>query len=360
MNRTAASTRTSTGRRRTTLALAMSGLALAGLAASAVPASASQAPATASRAAPHAGIKSFLFTSGVARLSGGGHVWSMNVGVVGIGASFDSVILGISTPHLGGIEHHTWDGQVDSGEVSVNSAAAMTINSRSSLSPIGSLNLTFKPSSRKIETADCVTGKEIVYTGTLKGSVQLSTGLKNLRLRAAHLSFGSHNTLTEFGNCVFSPCHFISWDSASAPSAKAPFAGAIDTVVPGHFSDTAIIQRSVTIPGKNILVRDDAWTIKTKPPVFNKSANSLRVTSTSSGLVTGTATFSHGKPSGSPVGTSKTCLFQGKKYAQRDTQYLNARFKASRQFEAHSILNGLVKVQRSSVGRFDIVTLKRK
>ncbi len=355
MNRTAGSTRTSIGWCRTTLTLAVSSLALAGLSASAIPASAS-----ASQAAPQAGITSFFFTSGVARLSGGGHVWSMNLGVVGIGASFDTVALGISTPHLGGVEHHTWGGQLDSGDVSVSSAAAMTINSRSSLSPVASLKLIFKPSSRKVETADCATGKEILYTGTLKGSAQLSTGLKKLSLRAAHLSFGSHNTMTVLGNCVFSPCHFISWDSSSVPSATAPFAGAIDIVVPGHSSDTAIIQRSVTIPGKNLLVRGDEWTIKTKPPVFNKSAKSLSVTSSSSGLVTGTATFSRGKPSGSPPGTPKTCLFQGKKYAQRDTQYLNARFRSARQFEAHSILNGLVKVQRSSAGRFDIVTLKRK
>ncbi len=353
MNRTSSSARISIGRRRTTLALAMTGLALAGLAAGAIPASASPA-------APRAGIGSFFFTTGVASVSGGGHVWSLSLGMVGIGASLDTVTFGISTPHLGGIEHHTWAGQLDSGEVSLSSTAVMKINSKSQLSPIASLSVAFKPSSRKTEKADCVTGKEIVYTGTVKGSIRLNTGLKGLKLSAAHLSFGSHNTLTALGSCVFSPCHFTNWDSAAVPSANAPFAGAIDIVVPGHLSTTTMIQTSVAIPGTNGLVRGDAWSIRTKAPVFHKSTNSLSVTSSSSGLVTGTGTFSHGKPSGSPFHTPKTCLFQGKKYAQRDTQYLNASFRASRQFEAHSILNGVVKVQRSSTGRFDIVTLKRK
>jgi hypothetical protein len=351
MNRTARSARTSVGRCRTTLALAITGLALAGLATCAIPASASTA-------APRAGIGTFFFSTGVASVSGGGHVWSLNLGLVGIGPSFDTVTLGISTPHLGGVEHHTWAGQLASGDVSLSSTAVMTIKSRSSLSPIASLSLAFKPSSRKTEKADCVTGREIVYTGTFKGSARLSTGLKGLNLGAAHLSFGSHNTLTALGSCVFSPCHFTSWNSATVPSATAPFAGAIDIVVPGHFSNTTVIERSASIPGKNGLVRDDVWSIRTKAPVFNKSTKSLSVTSSSSGLVTGTATFSHGKPSGSPFHTPKTCLFQGRKYAQRDTQYLNATFSASRQFEAHSILNGVVRVQRSSTGRFDIVTLR--
>jgi len=353
MNRTVIATTILFGRHRIgRLAFAFSSLALLGLSASAL-------PAAASPAAPRAGIKSFFFTTGVAHLRGGGHVWSLNLGLVGVGA-FDTVAFSISTPHLGGIEHHTWGGQLEADEVSVSSAAKVTIDSRSNLSPVASLSLTFKPTSHKTTAADCATGKEIIYTGTFKGSVRLNTGLKGLKLNAAPVSFGTHNTLTVLGSCVFSPCHFINWDSTSGPPGSAALAGGLDIVIPGHFSDTTIIRRSVAIPGKNGLVRDDEWSIAAKAPTFNKASKSLSVTSSSSGLVTGSATFAHGKPSGPPPFTPKICLFQGKKYVQHDTQYLNASFKASRPFEAHSILNGLVKVQRSSVGRFDIVTLKRK
>jgi hypothetical protein len=205
-----------------------------------------------------------------------------------------------------------------------------------------------------------VSGKEVVYTGTLKGSVRLNTGLKGLKLSAAHFSFGSHSTLTVSHNCVSSPCHLTFWDTISGPPKAAPFADGTSIVIPGRTAVSASIQRTVTIPGKNRLGRSDVWTIPAKPPIFNKSSKSLSVTSTSSGLVTGAATLAHGKPSGPPFGTSRICFINGTKYTQTDTQYLNARYEASRPFEAHTILNGTVTVKRSGTGRFDIVTLKRK
>ncbi len=357
MNRTAGSLRAVIGRRRTSLVLASAGLALAGLAASAVPASASPA-------APRSGIGTFIFASGPGHLSGGGHSWSLAVGVeslpLGSGTALNLMELGINTPHLGGIENHTWGGQLGSGDMSVSSAAVMTISSRSSLSPVASLNLTFRPAFRTTSTRGCVTGKEIVYTGTLKGSVRLRTGLKGLTLSAAHLSFGSRNTLTVINNCVFSQCHFTFWDSTSSPGETAAFAAGTSSAVPGHSANAVIIQRAITLPGKNGLTRSDMWSITANAPVFKKSSKSLSVTSSSSGLITGAAVLSHAKPSGSPPGTSKICYLNGKKYAQTDTQYLDARYEASRPFEAHTILNGTVTVKRSGTGRFDIVTLKRK
>jgi hypothetical protein len=355
MKRTVGSVRTVIGRRRTRLVLAASGLALAGVAASIVPASASPA-------APRAGIDSFIFTAGVGHLNGGGHKWSLTIGVeaLGGGTGFNVIGFQISTPHLGGTESHTWGGQLPAGDLSASPTAVMTLNSRSSLSPVASLNLTFRPASHKTQTRDCVSGKEVVYTGTLKGSVRLNTGLKGLKLSAAHFSFGGHSTLTVSNDCVSSPCHFTFWDTISGPPKATPFASGASIVIPGRTAVSASIQRTVTIPGKNRLGRSDVWTIPAKAPTFNKSSKSLRVTSTSSGLVTGAATLAHGKPSGSPIGTSKICFINGTKYTQTDTQYLRARYEASSPFKAHTILNGTVIVKRSGTGRFDIVTLKRK
>lgn len=355
MNRTIGSGRTVTGWRRTRLVLAASGLALAGLAASILPASASPA-------APRAGIDSFIFTSGIGHLNGGGHKWSLTIGVeaLGGGTGFNVIGFQISTPHLGGTEFHTWGGQLPAGDLSVNPAAVMTLNSRSSLSPVASLNLTFRPASHKTQTRDCVSGKDVVYIGTLKGSVRLNTGLKSLKLSAAHFSFGSHSTLTVSHNCVSSPCHLTFWDTISGPPQAAPFASGTSIVIPGLTPVSASIQRTVTIPGANRLGRTDMWTVPAKAPTFDKSSRSLSVTSTSTGLVTGAATLAHGKPSGSPIGTSRICYINGTKYAQTDTQYLDARYEASRSFKAHTILNGIVTVKRSGTGRFDIVTLKRK
>jgi hypothetical protein len=337
--------------------LAVSGLALAGLCATGIPASASPA-------APRAGIGTFIFGSGAGHLTAGGHTWSLAVGLeslsLGSSPAFNVVALQISTPHLGGIEKHAWGGALASGDLSVSPAAVMTINSRSSLSPFASLNLTFRPASHTTVTRDCVTGKEVVYTGALKGSVRLKTGLKGLTLTAAHLSFGGHSTLTVTGDCVSSPCHFTFWDSTSGQPKTAAFAAGTSFVVPGHAVTSALIQRSVPLPGKNRLTRMDMWSITAKAPVFDKSSRSLSVTSTPAGLITGAAALSGGKPSGSPPGTARTCHFGGKKYAQTDTEYLRARFAPSRPFEAHSILNGIVRVKRSGPARFDVVTLKQK
>lgn len=355
MNRTIGSGRAVIGWRRMRLVLAASGLALAGLAASI-------GAASASPAAPRAGIDSFIFTSGIGHLNGGGHKWSLTIAVEALGGGTGLNVIGfqISTPHLGGTESHGWGGQLPASDLSANSAAVMTLNSRSSLSPVASLNLTFRPASHKTQTRDCVSGKDVVYTGTLMGSVRLDTGLKGLKLSATHFSFSGHSMLTVSHDCVSSPCHVAFWDTISGPPGAAPFASGASTGIPGRTAVYAGIQRTVTIPGVNRLGRSDRWTIPAKAPTFNKSSKSLSVTSTSAGLITGAATLAHGKPSGSPIGTSRICYINGTKYAQTDTQYLNARYEASRPFEAHTILNGTVTVKRSGTGRFDIVTLKRK
>jgi hypothetical protein len=361
MNRTiGGSGQMAIGWRGTRLVLAASGLALAGLATSVVPASAS--PASASTAAPRAGIDSFIFTSGVGHLNGAGHKWSLTLGVEALGGGTGISVFGlqISTPHLGGTEYHTWGGQLRADDLSVSPTAFMTLNSQSSLSPVAALNLTFRPASHKTQTRDCVTGKEVVYSGILKGSVRLNTGLKGLKLRAAHFSFGSHSLLTVSHDCVSSPCHLTFWDTISGPPNAKPFAGGTSVFMPGRTAVATSIQRTVTLPGANRIGRSDVWTTRAKAPTFNKSSRSLSVTSTSTGLVTGAATLAHGKRSGSPIGTSRICYINGTKYAQTDTQYLDARYEASRPFEAHTILNGTVKVKRSGTGRFDIVTLKRK
>jgi hypothetical protein len=355
MNRTTGSGRTVIGWRQTRLVLAASGLALAGLAASI-------GPAAATPAAPRAGIDSFIFTSGVGPMNGGGHKWSLTIGVEALGGGTGINVIGlqISTPHLGGTETHSWGGQLPATDLSTSAAAVMTLNSRSSLSPVASLNLTFRPTSHQTQTRDCVSGKDVVYTGTLKGSVRLNTGLKGLKLGAAHFSFGRDSTLTVSHDCVSSPCHVTFWDTISGPPGAAPFASGASTIVSGRAAAYAGIQRTVTIPGVNRLGRSDRWTIPAKAPAFSKASKSLSVTSTTVGLITGTATLAHGKPSGSPLGTSRICSINGTKYAQTDTQYLDARYEASRTFEAHTILNGIVTVKRSGTGRFDIVTLKRK
>jgi hypothetical protein len=354
MNRTIGSVISVVGRSRTAgLVLATTGLVVVGLSASAVPASARPT-------VPHAAIGSFSFAAGPAHLSGGGHNWSVEISVEAFGSpNFNAIGFGITTSHLGGAENHSWGGTLGRGDLSVSSAAVMTINSRSSLSPVASLNLTFRPASHKTETANCLTGSELVYTGALKGSVRLTTGLKRLKLNGAHVSFGSHDTLTVLNTCALAPCRLSSWDASTSSSNNAATASGDSFVEPGHAMSTVFIDRFVTLPGANKLVRGDTWTMTTRAPHFTKSSKSLSVSTSSSGLITGAATLAHGKPSGSE-GAPKTCKVDGTEYSQSETEYMDARYEQSRPFEAHTILNGIVKVKPSGPADFDIITLKRK
>src|SRR5579863_8317784 len=136
MNRKIRSVRAATGRCvRTASVLA---IALAGLSAAAVPASASPA-------GPHANFSGFSFTGGQGAITGGGHKWDVQIVTSGFGGGIDAIGVGISIPHLGGLEQHSWGGVVPTSAVSISSSGVMTIASGSGLAPIAKLTLAFKP-----------------------------------------------------------------------------------------------------------------------------------------------------------------------------------------------------------------------
>jgi|HubBroStandDraft_1064217.scaffolds.fasta_scaffold57995_2 hypothetical protein len=347
MNRTISSIRSVIGWPRTAiLALATAGLVVAGLSASVVPASASPA-------APRSGINEFVFMASGGHVTGGGHTWNLNVDLESFGTAVTSAAFEISTPHLGGTESYTWGGILGNGDWSVSPSAALTINTHSSLSPV-TLNLSFNPTSHKTEKADCSTGSDLVYTGTLSGSVEVTTGLKGLKLSGAHVSFGDKNTLSVISHCVQDPCNIEGWDSSTNSPANSATATGIVAQIPGRVVSSVVVDTSVTL--KNNVFRLSSWQVETKAPVFNKSSKSLSVISTSSGLVTGAATLAHGKQTGTTE--TGTCYINGKKYSQSAADYERATYEPSRQFEAHTILSGTVKVNPHGVADFDIVTIK--
>jgi hypothetical protein len=356
MNRTISSIRAVIGgRRKTASAIAISGLVLVGL-------SASIGPAAASPAVPRTGIPGFTFASGSASLSGGGHKWAFALDVQAFGGTaFNAVGFGISTAHLGGIENHSWGGHLGATGLSVSSSAVMTVNSGSSLSPVASLKLTFRPTSHKTESADCISGSELVYTGSLKGSVRLRTGLKGLKLSGAHLSFRGSNTLTVLQNCDLAPCALGSWESSTNLAGKGALASGTSIAFPGRRAVNEVdITTSATLSKAKELFRIDTFEISdAKAPHFDKASKSLSVTSTRSGIVTGSATLAHGKPDSSQV-IHKTCKVEGKEYTATGTAYVKAHYEPSRPFEAHTILSGTVKVKPDGPADFTIVTLKLK
>ncbi len=138
---------------------------------------------------------SYFFTSGTVGITSGGHTWKLQVSLIG-GSSGGPVIIDvlIETPHLSGTEIHDWGMQMPGADFTVNkTTGAATINSHSDLSPVASLDLTYKPTAHTAGT--CSSGSETDYTGTLTGSVTLTTGLKGLKLSDAKATFSTPNTL---------------------------------------------------------------------------------------------------------------------------------------------------------------------
>jgi len=352
MNRESSSIRTVVGRgTRAGLVLAV---AVAG-------ASAAVLPASASPVAPHGEtISQFFFTSTGGSLSGGGHKWNVVTDVEGGGGSPAAAIsLGISTSHLGGTEEHVWGGSLPSSDVTVSSSGVMTADSGTSLGSIGSANVTFTPTSHKTVSSDCASGSEFVYTGKMSGTVTLNTGLKGLKL-AGRVTFAGPNTLTFLDTCQLAPCAWSAWDSSTNGSGA--FANGMTFAYPGKkvISDLEITNVKTLSVTKDIFRIDSFIVSNAATPKFSKSAKSLSITAGKAGLITGAATLAHGKP-GSDLGPGQNnCKFNGQSYSERGTRYSKASYDASKPFEAHSILNGVIKIKPQGKCDFEIVTLKKK
>ena len=115
---------------------------------------------------------SYFLTAGTVGITSGGHTWSLNVSLIG-GSSGGPVIVDvlIETPHLSGTEIHDWGMQMPGADFTVNkTTGAATINSHSDLSPVASLNLSYKPTSHTAGT--CSSGSE---TCTLEGTTYTQT-----------------------------------------------------------------------------------------------------------------------------------------------------------------------------------------
>jgi hypothetical protein len=350
MNRSISSIRTVAGR--VALTGSVCALALAGV-------SAVVAPASASPAAPHGGFTNFLLTSGSASLSGGGHTWNVSVTSIGAGAGVPGVGIEITTPHLGGVETHSWSGILSAGAEKVSSSGTVTIATGSALAPVATLNLTFKPASHKSSSANCLTGSTVVYTGTATGSVSLNTGLKGLKLKGTHLKFGKTSTLDDLSKCVLAPCAWSAWDSSTNGS-KAFAGGMIFHYAGEHVIADTYVTNVVTLAGDRIYRIDDFLLNNAPAPKFTKSTKSLSITTGRAGLVTGAVTLAHGKPGSYLLSSQQTCKFNGKVYSVSGTRYSKAKYQVSKPFEAHTILNGVIKVAPQGVADFEIVTLKVK
>lgn len=312
---------------------------------------------------PAASPLSYFLTSGQVPVRAGGHTWELSVQVskTTLGGP-GSALIQIETPHLSGDEAHDWTfGDFPAKDLTVSASGSASASSGSSLSPIASLTLAFKPSSHLV-TSCSGGGRQTTYSGQLTGSVRLATGLHKLTLTTKKVTFGRPSTLavsTDF--CVPSACSFASWSASSAKAFQPPFALAVGIQVgrPRHLLYFAEVEHLVQLSKSDEILRSDGAIIKTSTPAFSKSRKTLSITTSKDGAVTGSAVIGPAK-AGTP--DTFTCMADGVSYRETDVSY-NGRYSspAGRQLEAHTLLTGVQKIGRKGTGGFDIITsLKKK
>jgi hypothetical protein len=188
-----------------------------------------------------------------------------------------------------------------------------SLDTGTALSPeVTSLDLSFK--STKTIKDTCTTGSETTYDGSVKGELVLVTGLTNGgTVGSKTLTFGSSpspsvkvdsSCVTATNDCTNG---FI-WVSAATASVEAdggaagfirvatkPFVGVVDTAKLSKPADSE---------------RLDIAEVAAANPTYDTSTKTVSITSSSAGIITGSATISGGKV----TSTSFPCSYAGKKY----------------------------------------------
>jgi hypothetical protein len=359
-------------------------IAMAGLAALPLTAGTAASAATTSRPAPAVlgqqvsrighglpwvtGIRSaatfnsyFLF-SGLVPITAGGHTWDLELQIdkseIGVPEPADLTV-GITTPHLGGQEAHSWTfPNLPAADFAVNaSKGTASASTGSALSPIASVTVAFKPSSHTV--AKCTgsePGTQTTYTGKLTGTVHLATGLHGLVLSKANITFGQPSEFEVSTNfCVPTPCSFADW-AASSSGTKIPetLALGVDAGTPGHQHFYADLETVSSVATPKGTLRGDGAIINTANPAFSKSSKKLTVTTSKNGAVSGSIVIGPAKAS---KPDTFTCAIDGTSYSETDVSYSG---KYTGQLEAHTLLTGVKKIGKSGDGEFDIITSFKK
>lgn len=270
----------------------------------------------------------------------GGHSWSMSVLAFSGNTNID-----LSTTHEGDI----WSFTVPASDFKTNArTGTATLNAHNAMAPVAFANLRFSPSSR--HKASCVTGSQTTFDGTVTGSISLVANHSGLKFKSAHVTFKG-SALTVDRQClrpVPTLCFPGNWAAEGMTSASGSTGG-----LPGRQTYSVSIVKSVSLTApKDALV---AYTVvgAASKPVFSGKARRLSVTAT--GVVKGSAVLTATAP---PVVSTMRCTIGRGHFKERQALYSGSyRSPVGGQFRARSLVAGLIKVARSGIAAFDIVSV---
>jgi hypothetical protein len=318
---------------------------LAAAAALAVSGALAAAPATASAATA---TDTYSLSSGQKALTAGGNTWDLSVTFTSGGTASTPGTLDIQMSRAAGtgqLEDHIWTFDVPNSVLSASGGDA-TLNAGSNTSPYASVDVAFADTSKK--PASCLVGSGTVYTGTLKGTVTIKTGFKSIgTLGGTSLSFAVPNTLQALDGCVpHAPC-LSEWTS---PPGSVEALG--DTIgATGSTEKTTTIVETTTKLSSTVN-RVDGAVMSTPKPTF--SAGTLSIKTSSSGIITGSATLSGGTKE--PTETLPCVTPTGKEYTEHQTDYVNTTFKSPAGLAAHTLLSGTLTSEKTGKADFTVNT----
>jgi hypothetical protein len=220
-----------------------------------------------------------------------------------------------------------------------------TIDSGSQTSPYATVDVTFHSKASKVVAGACTSGSETEYTGTLTGSLKLSTGLTGGGTvdATSFTAKSSDPTVTVYNNCAAPEACLpasTGFDEDPKPLANPSL---LAEGISGTFSsksyDLVTIANQTTLSKPKGAYRIDESLVEAKPATWTAATKTLFVTAEAAGgLITGSVTVSGGDKSS----VSLPCTQNGKKVDNILTGYEDASWtsRAGQALTAHNELGG--------------------
>lgn len=312
--------------------------------------------ATAPHRAPAATTLSLGNAAATVKTSNG-QSWLM---IVSDSTLTDSLSAGIVRAVAGGTgaEEHVWNFGVTASTLTFSTSTGTgTLKAGSQTSPVATIDLTFKATSH--QAASCSSGSETIYTGTLSGQAELVTGLTGGgTVGGTSVSFTGKGSAPRIS--VDSGCVPVTDDCvaakvfASGAAAGKPEAGGVTVPGPGKSYELVSVSRRVALSSPAGAYRDDVALVHVSPPSWDPKTHVLSVTTTSSGIVTGSATLSGGKA----TTMSLPCSYAGKSYTIKETENTTASYASPKggTITGHTSLTGKLAAPAARSGATYIIT----
>jgi hypothetical protein len=236
-----------------------------------------------------------------------------------------------------GAEEHVWGFKSKASSLTFSKTSGDgTIKGGSSTGKVATISLTLTSTSHKAGT--CTSGSETIYTGTLSGEAELVTGLsgggtvggKSVKLTAS--ATVDSDCVTNTNDCLDSTL-FDSGTSAGPIQAVG-----LSEPTAGKTFDFVSVLQELNLSSPKGATRSDIALVQAPLATWNSKTGVLSVTSTSAGIVTGSATLSGGKT----MTSSTPCTYAGKSYTVKDTENFTATYAspAGQAITGHTSLGG--------------------